>query len=174
MARLDLDYQSRLKPFPWAGLALLALALLASVLVAVYYRGVTEEIVNLESTTGKARAAGRQMTGSEREMKEMALEIKHANDVLGQITLPWDKLFQAVEWSSGKDIALLTIEPDAEKREVKITGEAKSIGALLNYVKQLAAQDIFSSVYLQRHQVQQRAPLKPVRFALVAEWSAAP
>ena len=174
MARLDLDYQSRLKPFPWAGLALLALALLASVLVAVYYRGVTEEIVNLESTTGKARAAGRQMTGSEREMKEMALEIKHANDVLGQITLPWDKLFQAVEWSSGKDIALLTIEPDAEKHVVKISGEAKNIAGVLNYLKHLAAQEIFNSVYLQSHQVQEQNPEKPVRFALVAAWKEAP
>ncbi len=174
MTRLDLDYQAAQKSFPWAGVVLLGLALLASALVALYYRGITEQIGYLESTVGEAtRAAGRQMVGSEREMREMALEIKHANEVLGQLTLPWDKLFKAVEWSSGKDVALLTIEPDAEKHEVKITGEAKNIAALLNYIKQLAAQEPFNRVYLERHQVQEKAPLKPVRFSLVAVWSAA-
>ncbi len=175
MTRLDLDYQATMKPLPWAGVGLLGVSLLVATLVAVYYRGVTEQIGYWESAVGEAsRAVGRQMSGSEREMREMALEIRHANEVLGQLTLPWDKLFRAVEWSSGKDVALLTIEPDAEKREVKITGEAKDIPALLSYIRQLAAQEPFNSVYLERHQVQEKAPLKPVRFSLVAGWSAAP
>ncbi len=174
MTRLDLDFHVSRQPFPLAGLGLLGLALLASTLVAVYYRGVTEQIGYWESAMGQAmRAGARQTDGSEREAREMAQEIKHANEVLAEITLPWDKLFKAVEGSSGQDVALLTIEPDAEKHEVKITGEAKNISAVFSYVRQLAAQEPFTSVYLERHQVQEKAPLQPVRFSVIAAWSAA-
>jgi hypothetical protein len=172
---LYLDYRSSLKPIPWAGLALLALALAVLALAGVYYHDTLEQIGYWEAQSGLAeRAAGRKMPGSQREINEMVLEIKHANEVLDQITLPWDKLFQAVEWSSGKDVALLTIEPDTEKHEVKISGEAKNIEAVLGYIKHLSTQDVFSSVYLQSHQVQKRNPEKPVRFALVVAWKVTP
>jgi len=172
---IRLDYQSSQKPFPWAGVVLLVTALLSLALSGAFYRSTLEQIGYWESRSGLAeRAAGRQMGGTQREMADMALEIKHANEVLNQITLPWDRLFQAVEWSSGKDVALLTIEPDAEKNEVKISGEAKNIAALLGYIKHLAEQDVFSNVYLQSHQVQQHNPEKPVRFALVVTWKLMP
>ncbi len=174
MSQLDLDYQTGLKPFPWAGMVLLFVASLVLALVGIYYRGVTERIAYWEVKTGQADALGRQVSGSQRETKEVAQEIKHANEILSQITLPWDKLFQAVEWSAGKEVALLAVEPDAEKHEVKISGEAKDIAAVLDYIRKLSTQEIFNSVYLQSHQVQQRAPLKPVRFALVAAWKVTP
>ncbi len=175
MTRLDLDYQNSLKPLPWPGVVLLLLAMATLALIATYYRGMNEKIGYWEAKAGQVlRASERQSSGSQRELKETAQEIKHANEVLGQITLPWDKLFQAVEWSSGKDVALLTIEPDAEKHVVKISGEAKHIPAVLTYIRHLSAQDIFTNVYLQSHQVQEQSPDKPVRFALIASWKEAP
>ncbi len=147
MTHLYLDYQRSNKPFPWAGVALLLLACGVLALVYLYYQGLIEKIGYWELKTGQVYRE-HQRASSQREMKEMALEIKHANEVLNQITLPWDKLFQAVEWSSGKDVALLTIEPDAEKHVVKISGEAKNIAGVLNYLKHLAEQEIFNSVYL--------------------------
>ena len=175
MTQLYLDYQRSNRPFPWAGVVLLFLAMGVLALVDIYYQGLNEKIGYWESKSGQVlKAAKRQMTNSPREISDMALEITHANDVLNQITLPWDKLFQAVEWSSGKDVALLTIEPDAEKHVVKISGEAKNIAAVLNYVRHLSEQEIFNSVYLQSHQVQEQNPEKPVRFALVAAWRETP
>lgn len=175
MSQLDLDYQRSMTPFPWAGVVLLLLAFGALALVDLYYRGLTEKIGYWEFKSGQVlKATQRRMASSPREIKDMEQEIKHANEVLNQITLPWDKLFQAVEWSSGKDVALLTIEPDAEKHVVKISGEAKNIEGVLSYVRHLSEQEIFSSVYLQSHKVQQQNPEKPVRFALVAAWKETP
>ena len=175
MTQIYLDYQRSSKPFPWAGVALLFLAFAVLTLASIYYQGLIEKIGYWEFKSGQVlRAAGRQMDNSPREIKDMAQEIKHANEVLSQITLPWDKLFQAVEWSSGKEVALLTIEPDAEKHVVKISGEAKNIEAVLNYIRHLSAQDIFKSVYLQSHQVQLQNPDRPVRFALAAAWKETP
>ena len=171
MTQLYLDYQRSNKPFPWAGTVLLLLSLGLLALADIYYQSLTEKIAYWELKSGQfQKATGRKMGNSPREINDMAQEIKHANDVLNQITLPWDKLFQAVEWSSGKDVALLTIEPDAEKHVVKISGEAKNIEAVLNYVRHLSDQEIFNSVYLQSHQVQEQNPERPVRFALIATW----
>src|SRR5512143_2546700 len=139
MLPLNLDYQRSMKPFPWAGVVLLLLSLAALALSDLYYRGLTEKIGYWEFKSGQVlNATHRQMANSPREISDMASEIKHANEVLNQITLPWDKLFQAVEWSAGKDVALLTIEPDAEKHVVKISGEAKNIEGVLNYVRHLS------------------------------------
>ncbi|WP_283744008.1 PilN domain-containing protein [Sideroxydans sp. CL21] len=171
MTQLFLDYQRSNKLFPWAGMILLLLSLGLLALADIYYQNLTERISYWELKSGQSqKATGRKTGNSPREINDMALEIKHANDVLNQITLPWDKLFQAVEWSSGKDVALLTIEPDAEKHVVKISGEAKNIEAVLNYVGHLSDQEIFNSVYLQSHQVQEQNPERPVRFALIATW----
>lgn len=171
MTQLFLDYQRSNKLFPWAGTFLLLLSLGLLVLADIYYQNLSERISYWELKSGQSqKSTGRKMGNTPREINDMSLEIKHANDVLNQITLPWDKLFQAVEWSSGKDVALLTIEPDAEKHVVKISGEAKNIEAILNYVRHLSDQEIFNSVYLQSHQVQEQNPERPVRFALTATW----
>lgn len=175
MTQIYLDYQRSNKPLPWAGVLLLVSAFGILALINSYYQNLNDRIGYWELKSGQVlRAAERQMNSSPRDVNDMALEIKHANEVLNQITLPWDKLFEAVEWSSGKDVALLTIEPDAEKHVVKISGEAKNIEAALNYVKHLSEQEIFTSVYLQSHQVQQQAPDRPVRFALIAAWKETP
>ena len=171
MTHLFLDYQRSNKLFPWAGMVLLLLSLGLSVLAGNYYQNLMEQIAYWELKSGQVhKSTGRKVATSPRAINDLAQEIKHANEVLNQITLPWDKLFQAVEWSSGKDVALLTIEPDAEKHVVKISGEAKNIEAALNYVQHLSDQEIFNSVYLQNHQVQEQNPEKPVRFALIATW----
>ncbi len=168
---LYLDYQSSARPFPWAGAALFVLAVAVLGGAAVHYRATLEQTVYWEGQSGQLdRASRRQATLSQRDLADQALEIKHANEVLGQITLPWDNLFQAVEGAAGKDVALLTIEPDAEKRQVKISGEGKNMAAVLNYMAHLAAQDSFSGVYLQSHEVQRRERENPVRFALVVIW----
>lgn len=175
MTRLFLDYQDGVKSVPWAGVLVLVLALLLLLSAGDYYRGMNEKIRDLEIRSGQvAKSAGRSAARSQREMDDLALEIKHANEVLNQITMPWDKLFQAVEWSADKDVALLAMEPDESKHEVKIRGEAKNIEEVLSYIRHLAEQEIFSSVYLQSHQVQQQNAQRPVRFALVAAWKVTP
>ena len=184
MALLRLDYQRGVQPFYWAGLVLFASALAVLTLVCIYYLELAGEVVFWEAKAVQEktrigqmpgqRTTGPLAAGSQRGTADTALEIKHANEVLQQLSLPWGKLFQAIESSSGKQVALLAMEPDAEKHVVKISGEAKNIAAVLDYIKRLGEQEVFSSVYLQSHQIQQQDPEKPVRFALLAVWRVAP
>ncbi len=171
---LYLDYYGSATPFPWAGAAVLAAGLALAAGVAMHYRATLAQTSYWENQAGVLEQTSRRHASlSQHERNEMALEIRHANDVLGQITLPWDSLFQAVEGSAGKDVALLTIEPDAERHQVKISGEAKNMAAVLDYMAHLSAQEALSGVYLQNHRVQRRVLANPVRFALVVTWKMA-
>ncbi len=157
------------------GVVLLGLAMLVSAAVGVYYHHVVEKTADWDAKSGLTeRGSARHSSASLSRAEDVGVEIKHANEVLNKITLPWDALFQAVEWSSGKDVALLAMEPNAERHVVRISAEAKNIPALMSYLRHLEEQKIFNSVYLQSHQVQQRNPEKPVRFTLVATWIVTP
>lgn len=174
MPKLHLDYQRSMKPFPWGGLLLLALALVALIATGIHYRDLRTQAALWESQAERIeRATQRQLPGGrsgEHMAAGLALEVKRANEVLRQLSVPWDGLFQTVESTGGKDVALLALEPDTEKRLVKISAEAKNIAAMLDYIKQLENHDVFGTVYLQSHHVQLQDPEKPVRFVLLAIW----
>lgn len=174
--KLRLDYQHR-RSFPWGGVILLIAASGSLLLSGSYYRELQGA-----STAWEAKLASiehgnvtRQDGGSPtRSAANVAQEVQHANEVLRQLGLPWGGLFRAVESSADKDVVLLALEPDMGKREMKISGEAKNIPAMLGYVTRLGEQDMFESVYLLNHHVQLQDRDKPVRFALVAVLKAQP
>lgn len=170
MPELRLDYQHS-RTLPWGGAILLIVTLSGLLLTATHYRELRSkaddwEVKLARNEHGKPRQedSGRVM----RPPEDMAREIEHANEVLRQLSLPWEGLFRAVESSASKDVVLLALEPDMEKQVMKISGEAKNIPAMLDYVAQLEGQEMFASVYLQSHQVQLQSQDRPVRFALLA------
>ena len=174
MSKLRLDYQRSVRPFPWLGMFLLGVALAALVASGMHYRDLNIQAAlwesraeHIERAAHQRRPAGR---AGEPMAADLALEVKRANEVLRQLSLPWERLFQTVESSDGKDVTLLALEPDTEKRLVKIGGEAKNMAAMLEYIKQLENRDVFGTVYLQSHHVQLQDPEKPVRFVLLADW----
>lgn len=170
MSELRLDYQRSVQAFPVEGLLLFALALVVLAASALYYRSLSARADLLEARGGQREHKAQRGPSSERAAAALALEVRHANEVLRQLTTPWGGLFQTLETSAGKNVALLTLEPDTEKRLVKISGEAKNMTAMLNYVQRLENRDAFGTVYLQSHHVQLQDPEKPVRFVVQATW----
>lgn len=170
MAALRIDYQ-RDHAFHWAGSLLLALVLAAVIAAVAYYvelsdkaTGWEDKLARIEHDHGSRPAAA---TGGG---ADPSLEVTHANEVLHRLALPWELLFRTVESAAGDGVTLLALEPDMEKRMVKISGEAKDFPAMLNYITQLEAKAVFGPVYLQNHEVQQQDPNRPVRFALLVVW----
>lgn len=173
MSALDLDYQRSMKPFPVAGTILLLLAIVALLITGQHYYRLTAQLSDWQTSQGKfERAANRQAQAKpkHREGPEMMQEIMQANKILRQMSLPWERLFQAVESSVSREVTLLGMEPDIERHSVRISCEAKNIAAMLNYIKRLELRHEFGSVYLQSHQIQEKDPEKPVRFSLIAAW----
>ncbi len=98
-------------------------------------------------------------------------QIGQANEILQELALPWDGLFQTLETTQDKDIALLLIEPNAVKQRVHISGEAKSLVALLVYIERLNKSNILNHVYLTSHEIRTDDTEQPVRFTLIANWT---
>lgn len=94
------------------------------------------------------------------------------NAAVMQLNLPWRALYNAVGEATPAHIALLALEPDARKRSIKITAEAKTSDAMIAYVEELKRQEMFAGVGLVRHEISEQDPNRPIRFQLEAEWSA--
>lgn len=170
---LHLDYQRSKKPFPVAGMILLLLATVMLFLTAQHYYRLTMQRSDWQISLGKFKRQ-MQVKPKRRDVPEMMQEIRHANEILRQISLPWKKLFQAVESSVNQKVTLLGLEPDVEKHIVRISCEARDIAAMLDYIRRLEMQQEFGSIYLQSHQIQEQDRERPVRFSLVAAWEVAP
>ncbi|MGE5320341.1 MAG: hypothetical protein ACM3KD_09185 [Hyphomicrobiaceae bacterium] len=175
MRALRLDYQRRNDPLPWAGVGLLVVTLAALIALGGHYRALSREAAVWDSKADRIERQSRRHAQATRPLTEQqaraqALEVKQANQVLRQLTLPWNAMFEAVEASGGKDVALLSLEPDVQKGVVKITGEAKNLAALLDYAKRLAARKVFSNVFLENHKIQQTDPEKPLHFTVLVVW----
>lgn len=174
MQTLTLDFHRKTHNIPWSGLLLLALGLALVAGVGAVYLDNSERIAVAEGKIkANDRAARRQQVvnrGSAGDLQKVAMEIKHANEVIGQLNLPWEELFKAVETGDRKQVALLSIEPDPQKRQVKVTAEARNLSAMLNYARSLEQQQLLTDIFLQSHQVQQQDPEKPVRFVFTATW----
>ena len=94
------------------------------------------------------------------------------NAAVLQLNLPWRALHDAIGEATPDSIALLALEPDARKRVIKLTAEAKTSDAMIGYVEQLKRQELFAAVTLTRHEINETDPSRPIRFQLEAEWSA--
>ncbi len=173
MAELNLDYQPY-SPFPWGGVVLLGVVAATLALAAIHHRRLSEQVTALEVRVEVTTVRGAQRESSARGNAELALEVKNANDVLRHLGVPWESLFHALESSGNQNITLLAIEPDVEKGQVKISGEAKSFATLMSYMTHLQGQAVLGSVYLQNHDVQAEDPDKAVRFSLIATWQDKP
>lgn len=171
MTSLRLDFQRCMQPFSLVGTVLLLLAIAMTVLTGSYYYRLSADAKALEDSLKRIeQTAGPQVKGPHPEIRG---DIKQASEVLRQLTLPWEDLFQAVESSTIPQVTLLGMEPDLDKHVVNISCEAKDIASMLRFMKRLEARQEFVGVYLQNHQVQQRDPERPVRFSLIAFWRAA-
>ena len=175
MGALRLDYQRPNRLVPWLGVGMLVAAGGALALLGGQYRALNQQIAFWEGKVEHIERVSSHRAFMSRPLSEQAvraqmLEVKQANQVVQQLNLPWNALFKAVETSGGKDIALLSMEPDMQRGTVKINGEAKDLDALLDYAKQLSKREVFSDVFLQNHKIQQTDPQKPLHFSLLAYW----
>lgn len=97
-------------------------------------------------------------------------QIEAANRVVDAIDWPWDALLGAVERAAVDSATLLSVEPDPERRELRLQGEAKDSLAMLAYVRALAGQAPLSNVYLAGHQISLQGNQRAIRFTAQASW----
>lgn len=174
MRALDLDYQPARFAHPLSLLLLVTGIVMASIFIWQYQQ-LNREVGIWESKISEIKQANQRTTRfSDRKADEgrNLQEINYANSVIRQLALPWENLFRALEDVRNEKVAILSIDPNAQKGVVKISGESKTTKEMLDYVRSLQMQGTLSNVFLANHQIQERDPEKPVRFTLTANWSA--
>ncbi len=98
-------------------------------------------------------------------------ELKQIADITSDLTTPWDQLLTELEQVEMRDVALLSLEPNKKKQQIILSGQAKNMQVALNYIEALEKLPALSQVFLQKHNVDQIDPFKPVTFTIVAQWS---
>jgi len=175
MRELFLDYRRTDPTQHRAGMVVLLLSCALALAMGVHYRNVAEQAFRMEMLVAKVEHKlhpGRSFAlPSAADARQIDAEIKSANEVIMQLSLPWSELFNALEEANSSNIALLGIEPNARKGQVRVNGEAKDSAALFAYLRLLQSSRSMSTVYLKHQQVQERNPEKPIRFTLDASWT---
>ena len=164
MKRLQINFVGRGRRSPWAGRALLAVALALSVEAAVSYRALRASLQLDEAKLAHAQprsAPGRKLAPE---------EVAAARETLDRLAMPWQQLFGALESAASDKVALLGIEPDPKAGTVVISGDSKDYLSALSYVLNLSRAEAMSRVELVRHEVKTGDPQGAVSFAVAAGW----
>ena len=152
------------------GAIVLSLALWQSDMHAERIAGLEAELLSLgyDRAAERRRAEKPQKNGEETEER-----VKKANAVIRRLATPWDDVFTTIEKQNGRDVAVLSLEPDPTSAQVRVGAEARNPGAMLDYLERLRNSSILSPAILQSHQVMTEDPNKPIRFSFTASWTSA-
>jgi hypothetical protein len=118
---------------------------------------------------------GSKATESTMKPEELSAAWRTAQNAAIQLNLPWSRFFASLGESSNiGDVALISIEPDAQKGQVVVVAEARNLDSMLNFVSALQISDEFSEVALQSHLINKAVPEQPIRFRLSTKWRSKP
>ena len=95
---------------------------------------------------------------------------KAVNQAIAKLNLPWHDLLDALEAATPSSIALLSVEPDAPRRLLRASAEAKTSKEMATYLKNLRIAGFFDSVLLTKHEINEADPNRPLRFQFEARW----
>jgi hypothetical protein len=177
MRAIYLDYAVSRKPSV-LGLVMFALALLALLTIWQRHHNINQQLVMLDQSILQLKASkGLQPAEPQLQTKSSADlldKIEEAKKLASFLMIPWGDVLNALEAAALNDLALLAIEPDAKKRQLKITAEAKNKDILFSYLEKLEASDELTNVYLLKHEIVEDVDQHPIRFVAMATWKDQP
>lgn len=176
MSKIRLDFSSRPPANIRIGRRLAAVVLAVGLVVAGLwaqrYLELRQDLAEWRDSLQRVdrRRAGETQRPPPESAARLKAELHRANRVIEALATPWPDLLGAAEAAYGERAILLGIEPDAERREVRLTAEAKDLAAMLDYLKALRQSPVLMDAVLQNHQVNARDTQRPVRFVIIAHW----
>lgn len=163
MPPLWLDYQ-RLPPgrrLP--GLILLIVSLVLAAGLVVLSLDVSSEFASTEQHLAKLK-----QEAERQRFFAGAAPAPPEENTQGLPPSRWESLLAGLETADNETVTLLSLTPG--DREIVIAGEAKDLGAALEYARRLQNVPAIAQAYLAKHEVVREHPQHPVRFTLLATW----
>jgi hypothetical protein len=171
-ARIELDFAGR-RRVNRRGAMLLAVGVAAAALVLADYWSESAQREGLDLRLAQLQGT-RTAVKPDKAAQRAADENRAA---LAELTMPWSRLLRELEVASAESkdsVAVLGVEPDRDKRQVRVLAEARTLPVALAYVERLQKSEALRYPMLETHEVQLRDPQRPVRFQIRAEWNQAP
>jgi Tfp pilus assembly protein PilN len=168
---LALDHFARPRRVTASGLAVFGVALGVAALLAIWQRGIVAEIEVRELQQVQAAPRRSALDRAPIDPGRLDDAAWRAQLVALELRLPWMQLFDAVESAADPAaIALLSIEPDARRSALRISGEARHKKAMLDYMQRLGEQSPMVRAVLESHSQRAAGAAAPVQFTLMATW----
>jgi len=169
MPPLWLDYRQAPPGRRLPGLALLIAGLLLSMLLLDMAMDVASETAVAERKVAKLRQAAERRRIFADFSASTASNSGPASDTPASPSAArWEALLGTLEAAGNDTVTLLSLTPGA--REIVITGEAKGLGAALDYTQRLQAAPVLRNAYLAKYEVVREHPGQPVTFTVLGDW----
>lgn len=170
MRPLRLDFVREHPQAPPAALASLLLGAIALGAAVWNYSAANFQHESLVATLNVAPAVDAAPGVDEARRRAQDEEAKRAAAVLANLSVPWQSLFGALESVAGNGVVLTGLQPEAEARRVRITGEARRFEDIPLYARRLQETRTFANVAILAHDTHDNR----IAFTLQADWVAAP
>ena len=168
---IQLDFAGHRRGLSLAGGLLLALGAVAAATVLLEYRAVSSHRAGLELRLAAVTRA-RNPEPSRDAAADTRIAVS-AQQAAVDLATPWTLLLSELEQAS-KDsqgqVALLGVEPDHAKHNVRVSAEARTLALALAYVQRLQSSRSLEYPMLDRHELRADDAQHPVRFELTGEW----
>lgn len=168
---LTLDFVAPRRRRRAAGRVLLVAALIVAAIQIDRFSQTTESLRRLEAAEALL-AVARPAIPPQREALDA--QLKQARSIVRQLAIPWAGVIESLESAARPGVALLQIQPDGERRLLRVVAEARTAGVMLDYVRRLEEGSSFHAVHLVHHQDQRDGPRGPLQFAVQASFGGAP
>ena len=172
--------------FPYIGqhsqtvdVSLLLIGLLTLVMVSYQFTTTAKEVDYWETRIARFEQQQQQQEVTPRRSsrqkqrnitQEIRQEIQKASVVIDEMNLPWESFFDAIEFASHEDVAILSLQPSIANSNMRISGEAKDMSVLLLFVEALERELVFEHAHLLNYKIKLDDPHNPVVFLLTASW----
>jgi hypothetical protein len=152
-----------------AGTATVAVAF-ANIRQADAAKAEMQDQVALQEQINQKRVPNRSLAKRNASRTEQALLARAS--VSANLEYSWEPMFAALEATQSKKIALLSIDANQGKKQVRVVAEARTLSDAVEYVGLLGQQRAIRRALLQQHEVQTDPAEHPVRFTLLLEMRA--
>jgi hypothetical protein len=162
---LRLDYAAVTSRIRWAGIALLVAAIAAAAQLLVHFQEVRQQLTMVEVNRVPSLKPKQDVSP-----QRLAEQSERAAAALRRLTVPWARMIQTVETASTPHVVLMQIQPEPERRTLRLTAQASTPQAMLDYVNRLGESRFLRQIYLVSHQVQESDSGRPIQFVVQASF----
>jgi len=164
--RLALDYAAPPRRRRWPGAVALVGSLALAVALVARHDALQQERAALQARLELQQAGARAAPAS--AARPAGDEAKSVERVTHQLALPWPEMIESVESAANRQVALLQVQPEPGRGLLRVTAEAGTQQAMLDYVRRLGESQALASAHLVSHQVRREGGARPIQFVAQA------